>query len=237
MEKEGPLFQHDRSLADTTVCRMRELLIAGEFGPGERLSEEQVAAQLGVSRNTLRESFRLLTAQGLLIHIPNRGVFVTSPDEADVIDIYRVRSVVQIQAVQAARKGHPALGRMRQFAMEGELARRAVDWRRMGILNLEFHRSVVALCDSPRINHYFELVMVELQLVFGQLQDTAFLYESYVEPNLRITERLEEGDNPTALSLMQAYLLKSERDVLAALQRGKPRRFSSAIGDRDHLKP
>ncbi|AEG58062.1 GntR family transcriptional regulator [Sinorhizobium meliloti] len=210
-----------RSLAESVAARIRELLIAGEFAPGQKLSEHQIAAQFGISRNTLREVFRLLTSQRLLAYMPNRGVFVVSPDEAAVLDIYRVRSIIQKGAIQAANKGHPALVRMRQLAEQGEKASFDGNWRQVGTINLEFHRAMVELCDSPRLCSVFDLLLAELRLVFGQLDDGAHLHEPYVGLNTGLVGLLESGDIPAAVSQLEAYLLKSERAVLAALQRGR----------------
>ncbi|WP_315928328.1 GntR family transcriptional regulator [Mesorhizobium sp. SP-1A] len=221
MKPENP--EDDRSLAETVATRIRDLLIEGEFGPGEKLSEQQVASRFGVSRNTLREVFRLLTSQGLLAYIPNRGVFVAAPDEAAVIDIYRVRAVIQKGAIQAAGNSHPALARMQQTAVEADVARREGDWRRVGTLNMEFHRRMVELCDSPRLSACFDLVLAELRLVFGQLEDTSHLHEPYIGLNLALVEALERQDATGALAQLETYLVKSERAVLAALQRGRKR--------------
>ncbi|HEV2897960.1 MAG TPA: GntR family transcriptional regulator [Pseudaminobacter sp.] len=211
----------DQSLAESVAARIRELLIAGEFAPGQKLSEQQVAARFGISRNTLREVFRLLTSQRLLTYIPNRGVFVVAPDEAAVIDIYRVRSVLQKGAVQAATKGHPALARMRGLAEQARKVSADGDWRQLGTINMEFHRAMVELCDSPRLSACFDLVLAELRLVFGQLEDSAHLHEPYIDLNASVIRTLEEGDVPDAVSQLEAYLLKSEKAVLAALQRRK----------------
>lgn len=210
-----------RPLAETVAAHIRDLLIAGEFAPGEKLSEQHIADRFGVSRNTLREVYRLLTSQGLLAHIPNRGVFVVAPDEAAVIDIYRVRSVVQKGAIQAVSKGHPALLRMRMLAEQGRTARMRDDWRRVGTINMEFHRAMVELCDSPRLSAGFDLVLAELRLVFGRLEDTAHLHEPFIELNLSLLRALEAGDVAAAVTQLEAYLLKSERAVLAALHRKK----------------
>lgn len=209
----------DQSLAEAVATRMRELVIAGEFAPGQKLSEQQVAAGFGISRNTLREVFRLLTSQRLLKYIPNRGVFVAAPDEAAVIDIYRVRSVIQKGAVQAATRGHPALARMRLLAEQGREIGSHDYWRQVGTINMEFHRAMVELCDSPRLSDCFDLVLAELRLVFGQLEDTAHLHEPYIGLNASLVGALEQDDVPAAVSQLEAYLLKSERAVLAALQR------------------
>lgn len=53
---------------------LRQKIIAGELLPGARLSERELTSQLDISRNTLREVFRLLTQEGLLRYQPNRGV-------------------------------------------------------------------------------------------------------------------------------------------------------------------
>ncbi len=209
----------DKPLAEKVVSRIREMLIEGDLAPGEKLSEQQVASQFGISRNTLREVFRLLTSQGLLTYIPNRGVFVAAPNEASVIDIYRVRRVIQIGAVRAASRGHPALVRMGMLVAEAKVAQKERDWRRVGTINMEFHRAMVELCDSPRLNGSFEMVLAELRLVFGQLDNNAHLHEPYVDLNAGLVALLEAGKTLEAIEKLETYLLRSERMVLAALQR------------------
>ncbi|MBZ9994004.1 GntR family transcriptional regulator [Mesorhizobium sp. BH1-1-4] len=217
MEKN--VDKDDGSLAESVATRVRNLLIAGEFEPSQKLSEHQVAAQFGISRNTLREVFRLLTSQRLLEYIPNRGVFVAAPDEAAVIDIYRVRLVIQRSAVQGAVKGHPALAKMRDEAEKGQELSFEQDWRQVGTTNMEFHRAMVELHDSARLSASFDLVLAELRLVFGQLEDSAHLHEPYIERNSALVQFLESGDIASATSGIESYLLQSERAVLAALQR------------------
>lgn len=73
-------------LSAKVAARIRTMLVEGRFAPGEKLYELEIATELEISRNTLREVFRLLTSQGLLTHIPNRGVFVAAPDEAMVME-------------------------------------------------------------------------------------------------------------------------------------------------------
>lgn len=209
----------DQSLATQVATKIREMLIDGAFAPREKLSEHQIAAQFGISRNTLREAFRLLSSQGLLEQIPNRGAFVVAPGEAAVLDIYRVRHVIQRGAVLAAIPGHPALARMRELVEQAEAARSDGDWQRVGTLNMEFHRTMVELCDSPRLSASFDLVLAELRLVFRQLDDTAHLHEPYIALNTALVAMLEARKIPDAISQLESYLLKSERAVLAALQR------------------
>ena len=89
-------------MAERVAEVLRERIIDGSLPPATRLSEDQIARTLGVSRNTLRESFKLLAHERLLEHKLNRGVFVRQLDAADVIDIYRVRRLVEVAAVRSA---------------------------------------------------------------------------------------------------------------------------------------
>lgn len=211
------------ALATRIASDIRERLIAGAFLPGERLSEERMAEGLAVSRNTLREAFRLLTSEGLLVHHPNRGVFVVSPSEADVIDLYRVRAIIQKGAVATALPGHPALEQMEALTSEAETAALAGDWARVGTLNMAFHRAMVALADSPRLSSRFDLVLAELRLVFARQGDSAPLHAAFLQANAELLGALKAGAIDTALALLDAYLARSQQSVLASLLRQKSR--------------
>lgn len=215
--------EEDVSLVSRIATEMRAMVTAGEFLPGQKLAEAEVAARFAISRNSLREVFRLLTSQRLLTYIPNRGVYVAAPDAADVVDIYRVRAVIQKGAIRLADPTHPAMADMEAVVRQSEAAGQEGDWRRVGTLNMEFHRAMVALADSPRLSQGFDLVLAELRLVFGQLPEGAHLHEPYIAMNADLVAALRAGDGAGALERLEAYLLKSERAVLAALQRQKGR--------------
>ena len=102
------------SLNDRVAEQIRQQIVRGEFQPGARLSEVALAESLDISRNTLREVFRLLSKEGLLRHVPNRGVFVAIPSMASIMDIYRVRRMIECQALAQAIPQHPARKEMRE---------------------------------------------------------------------------------------------------------------------------
>ena len=97
MNKDVP--DNPRTLGETVTAEIRRKLVGGELVPGQRLSEAALSESLDISRNTLREAFRVLTQEGLLKHEPNRGVFVSVPDMASIIEIYRARRFIECQAL------------------------------------------------------------------------------------------------------------------------------------------
>ncbi len=206
-------------LSERVAEQLRQKITAGEFQPGQRLSEQALSDHLGISRNTLREVFRVLTKDGLLRHEPNRGVFVSVPSIAAIIDIYRVRRLIECQALAQAYPRHPARKRMREAVEAALRAREAGDWLGVGTANMAFHMGIVQLADSERLNLLFAQVLAELRLAFGLLRDPEFLHAPYVDMNQSILVLTEAGDFARASSALNDYLVHSERIVLAVYAR------------------
>jgi len=90
------------SLADEIAGRIREKILKGEYGIGEKINESQVAEELRVSRTPVREAFKQLETEGLMESIPNKGSFALGFTMQDIEDIYSVRAVVEGLAVKWA---------------------------------------------------------------------------------------------------------------------------------------
>lgn len=205
------------SLTEQVAARLREQVTGGLLTPGQRLSEVRLAADLAISRNTLREVFRLLTREGLLRHEPNRGVFVAVPSMSSILDIYRVRRMIELPALAQAWPRHPAVARMQAAVRQAEDA--GQDWRVIGSANMEFHAAIVALTDSPRLMGFFAQVAAELRLAFGLLDSPELLHAPYVGRNAEILSLLQAGRPAEAAAALEVYLSESERTVLAAFAR------------------
>ncbi|MBD8492917.1 GntR family transcriptional regulator [Pseudomonas syringae] len=208
-----------RTLGESITQEMRRMLVEGELVPGQRLSEAALAESLQISRNTLREAFRVLTQEGLLKHEPNRGVSVAVPDMASIIDIYRIRRFIECQAISQGRPQHPGTVHMREAVEAGMRARENQDWTAVGTANMRFHRAIVELADSSRLVAFYGQISAELRLAFGRLKNPEFLHSPYVDMNAAILRTLEEGRADEASTLLEAYLVQSERTVLAAFER------------------
>ncbi|WP_314088967.1 GntR family transcriptional regulator [Shinella sp. M31] len=208
-------------LADRLARHIRTLLISGELSPGQRLSEAAFSERFDVSRNSLREAFRLLTKDGLLRHEANRGVFVTVPSMASVIDIYRVRRMLECGALRQAWQQHPAIRVMRDAVANGQKKRDAGDWVGVGSANMIFHSAIIDLSDSARLTEFYERISAELRLCFGLLNDPEHLHSPFVDMNDAIVTLLEQGKPAEAAAQMETYLNLAERTMLKALERAE----------------
>ncbi|MFE0346652.1 GntR family transcriptional regulator [Streptomyces griseoluteus] len=207
------------STAERVSDILRSRIAEGYFPPGTRLSEDSIGGALGVSRNTLREAFRLLTHERLLVHELNRGVFVRVLSVADVEDIYRTRALVECAVVRGLGEPPYALDRLAGAVAEGESAARESDWKSLGTANCHFHRELVALARSERTDELMRSVFAELRLAFHHVDHPRRLHEPYLARNRQILDALRAGDRAGAEELLSTYLADSLERVLEVYRR------------------
>ncbi|QCJ00422.1 GntR family transcriptional regulator [Agrobacterium larrymoorei] len=210
------------TLAEITAGRIRERVISGVLPPGSHLSEVALCEELQISRNTLREVFRLLTKEGVLRHEANRGVFVTTPGIGTIIDIYRVRRLIECPAIANAHIKHPSVAKMREAVQAANSYRAQGEWLKVGSADIAFHSAIVELSDSPRLSAFYSQISIELRLVFGLLRDPEYLHGPFIEQNATILAHLESGDTAQASRTLEDYLHRAERFILAAYSRAIP---------------
>lgn len=194
---------------------LRDGVLDGSLPPGSRLSEPDICEALGVSRNTLREAFRLLADQRLAVHQLNRGTFVRLPDPDDVRELYSCRRIIELAAVRAPRE--PA--RLDAVAAAVDLADEHAardDWAGVGTADVAFHRAITALNASSRIDEFMAGIWNELRLVFHVMADPLAFHRPYLERNRTILDALRDRRHDEAVTLLGDYLDAAERQILAA---------------------
>ena len=194
---------------------LRSRITEGRLPPGTRLSEEDIGAALGVSRNTLREAFRLLAHERLLVHEFNRGVFVRRLTVDDVHDLYRFRRLVEGGVLRTSPPDAP-LDDVRRAVEEGESAAADGRWGDVGTANMRFHQAVAALARSPRVEEAMRHVLAELRLVFHVMAAPRTFHEPYLAENRRILDLLESGDVEGAAETLERYLTVAEEQLTEA---------------------
>ncbi|HEY3776014.1 MAG TPA: GntR family transcriptional regulator [Solirubrobacteraceae bacterium] len=209
--------------AERAASELRERIASGELRPGQRLAEERLARVLQVSRNTLRESFRLLAHDGLVDHVVNRGVFVRQLAEHDVRDLYRLRRMVECSALREFARRTRGVGAAQRAALladldgavrSGERAAEEGRWAEIPTADLEFHRCLTALAGSARADELMGRAMAELRLVFWVMAGSREFHEPYLRRNRALVGMLTDGDVDGAEQELIDYLDEAETDLL-----------------------
>ena len=156
-----------RSLVELVTARLRAEILSGALEPGQRLVEEQLTQLFQISRAPLREALRLLAEQGLVEHLPRRGVRVTTYSDRDFDELFAVREALERFAVSLVQERKPeeldtapleeAMTGLRDAAEHGD---------RLAASNAHraFHLALVALADSRQLLVTYEPLILKLQL-------------------------------------------------------------------------
>ena len=212
------------SLPERVYRGLRDAILNGTFAPGQMLRQEEMAAQLGVSRSPLREALPRLEAEGIVVLHPRRGYAVATINPKDVVEAFDLRILLETELGRRAISVrtnkdialvHDIVMKMAQLARQAETADRS----RWFDLNGEFHAALLAPADCP---HHLRA-----------LQTTRGVIEAYVRAEVSFTGDLEHaqmehgqlaaafdaGDIAPFLDLIRAHSLHTRDRLLAGLSR------------------
>lgn len=204
--------------------------MSGAFPPGMQLGEVELAARLRVSRGPVREAMQRLIQEGLLRSERNRGVFVTTLDEDDVIDIYLSRRVIERAAVLTVlRRGDgEAVDRLEKIVQRMDVATRSRRWAKVADLDLSFHETLVEASGSKRLKRMLQTLLAETRMCLTALEPRYPIRHEIVEEHAKLLSALRRGDKEEVLRLLDGHL----DDAVRALTGG-----AAATADRSGSAP
>ena len=131
----------DRSLSEVVTERIRGRILDGTLKPGERLVEDRLSAELGVSRVPVREALRGLSAEGLVTLLPRRGATVVEVTPESVAELVEVRALLEgLNARLAAQRHDPEIvAQLQETLARGNEAAKTGTAEELARLNAEFH--------------------------------------------------------------------------------------------------
>lgn len=209
----------NRSAGDAAADLIRRAILDGRLGPGERLTEEQLARDLCISRTPIREALRVLQAEGLVDSAPYQSSTVRIYAPEDLDDIYQLRALLEGHAARRAATSITGAGLERLRASNERLVALgdATDANVHQIVeeNLYFHTTVLEIAASDRLTEMVRKV-IELPLVYkafhwyspGQKRMSEHAHEQLV--------RVLEARDPERSELVMRAHVYDGRDVLLA---------------------
>jgi DNA-binding GntR family transcriptional regulator len=214
----GLRFDQQKSTPERIAEAVRGAILRGDVAPGAPLREADIAAEVGASRNTVREAMRLLAREGLVTHNAFRGVTVTRLTEADVADLFRARLTLELAGVDAAQHASPEqLAVLADAAAAFDAAVERADWQAAFEHDIELHAGLVATIGTSRLDRTIIGILHELRLaytMFGGLE-TESLPDSSDDHN-KLVELVRTGDRTAGRELIERHLARSQ-DLLLGL--------------------
>ena len=203
-------------LSQSVASELREAISAGEFQPGEQLSEVKAAERFHCSRNTLRESFTRLAAERIVERIPNRGVFLATPDADYIRDLFAARAAIEPAAVRWGKFADaPSLVALTSsafdYAAHGE-------HNEVSSINQQFHRKLVASLGSPTLNEQMDNLLARMRLTFLlAIPRYPQLHADHIQGNITLATLIADGKRHEAATLSHDSLMNTCEKILAVL--------------------
>lgn len=209
--------------AEHAYAVVRDGILNGKYHAGCRLTEEDLARAISVSRTPIREALRRLHAEGLVQFEPNHGAMVSSYGPEAAEEIFELRALLEpISASRAAERATAdAIANMRSLAekQSAESRQRKGDFlMRIGQLNDEFHRAVQAAARSPRLGKTLS-GLIEAPLILRTFEQyTPTELKRSADQHLELIQAFEERDSMWAHSIMRTHILAGRAAYLRGRQ-------------------
>jgi DNA-binding GntR family transcriptional regulator len=207
-----------RSTSGHVLQELRAAIIDGRIGPRAALREVALAEAFGTGRSAIREALSALVQEGLVVSELNRGTWVRELSAADVIDVYRAREAIETAAVALALdRGDVDLEPLRRAIadLSSLCDRDGVQSPSQAMIaaDIDFHRALVALAQSPRLSRAHEPLAAESQMVLNW--HPVYSSSDYVDDHQRLLDAFAETGEAAVVAVRDHLRLTEDLIVLA----------------------
>ena len=196
----------------------RALLAAicdGSLAPGQRITQEEIAAQLAVSRQPVLQALRQLKNDGLVHDAPGRGVLVAPLDVGWMQQVYQVRGALDALAARLAAAGRvqldPALLTRGRKAAAGRNLQAMID------ADLAFHQAIYAASGNPLIEQAALQHWRHLRRVMGAVLQSSSQRSAVWDEHAQIADAIGKGQGERAATLVQQHSVHASENLAARL--------------------
>jgi DNA-binding GntR family transcriptional regulator len=205
-----------KDAAETVAQHLRRQITLGQLAPGAPLRQEAVAKELGISRMPVRDAFKALSAEGLVVLYPNRGTYVATLSEEECSEIFDLRVLLETDALRRAIPYHTDASCRKLRFVQGELefAKERPQWLAG---DREFHCMLYSPSARP----------LTLEMIQGLRDRVERFYQNVLQPSDHrqgwrnehhlILEAVEARDIDRAQTALGQHLREAEQIVRTRL--------------------
>ncbi len=200
-----------RSRSEQISDEIRQLITDGSLAPGERISESNLAARLGISRSPVREALQSLVRQRLLVTSPNKTMTVARFTADDVHEIYDARQAIEKHAGQkltalpdderqhVCDTLHDGLDHLAEAVQTG-------DPHTISRADLQFHTAFVTAAGNSRLTAAYEILSAEALTCISWLEDALPSGDELVQDHRTLLNLLTAGDGAALAQAIEQHL-------------------------------
>lgn len=202
-------------LVEQVYASLLDAISEGSLAPGERITQEDIAEQLAVSRQPVLQALRLLKKDGFVLDAPGRGVLVAPLDADWTLKVYQVRGALDALAARLA-----AAARFRidpKLIEQGRKAARGKNVKAMIEADLAFHCAIYAASRNPLIEQSAQQHWRHLRRVMGAVLQQSRQREALWDEHEAIAKAIAAGDGERAARLIEEHSQHASENLAARL--------------------
>jgi DNA-binding GntR family transcriptional regulator len=221
------VFRRPPTAQEAVLAELRRLITAGLLRPGQQIVQDALAVQFGVSRVPLREALKILEGEGQVTYVAHRGYFVTELSLSDLIEVYRIREILEAEAItiavpqMTAEDIHRLEGAERDVRAAADIA----DVVAMTTANRRLHFAILDACALPRLVWLIRLLWDATEVYRSVYYNDAHNREMVDSEHRALVAAVRAGDATAALVVLtehREHAIEALRPVLQTVGDGKP---------------
>lgn len=217
-------------LVERVYRALLDAISTGALAPGQRITQEDIAAQLSVSRQPVLQALRLLKKDGFVLDAPGRGVQVAPLDADWIAKVYQVRGALDALAARLAAGLRFKLDA--RLIEQGRKAARGKNMQAMIDADLAFHSAIYAASQNPLIEESAHLHWRHLRRVMGAVLQSPQQRESVWNEHEAIARAIAAGNADRAAQLAGHHGEQASSKLTAQLAEQLARQDTTTAGDR-----
>jgi len=202
-------------LVDQVYRRLLDAISEGTLAPGQRITQEDIAEQLAVSRQPVLQALRLLKKDGFVQDAPGRGLLVAPLDAAWTLSVYQVRGALDALAARLAAQQRFQLDP--KLIEQGRKAARGRNVKAMIDADAAFHDAIYAASGNPLIEQTAHQHWGHLRRVMGAVLQQSGQREPVWDEHEAVAKAIAAGDADTASRLMQEHAQQAAHNLAQRL--------------------
>lgn len=208
----------DLSQGGLAFAKLMAAIEAGEYQPGDRLREVEVAERLSLSRTPVREAMRRLEAENIIEHRPRIGAVVRKLEQTEVVELYEMRLVLERTAAQMAAQHASAAEVDMMDALNTQIARAVGSPPRAASINQQFHRAIYLAARNRFLLDAARAMNNALLLLGPTTLADATRIKTVVAQHQVIIDAIRQSDGKAAADAAEDHLQTSLRHRLKVMQ-------------------
>ncbi len=199
-----------KTLHEEIANNLREMIMSGELREGDKIKENEFCELMDISKTPLREALRVLSAEGLIRLVPNRGSYVTTPTFKEIKEMFDVMSVLEgVCARTAAEKmSNIDYEKLKKIHLQLEENFRLKDQKHYIRNNNKYHSFVQELAGNKTLNQIVNGLRQKILLYRYKSLNLSGRFEQSIQEHRDLLEAFRKRDAEKAELLMKSHMKK-----------------------------